>query len=155
MSPQLRRDARHLQSVTLVPSVLVVEHDPVLRQFLRRLLERHGVETLLASSAEQALVVLGRDEGALRVVVHGTGLLHGDEARLAARFGRMEPARQVVVYGGTGGGAAGGSAAGTNGAARNGAAHNGAAHNGAAPHRAGPFDGEALAREILQALRRR
>ncbi len=113
-----------------VPSVLVVEPDAVLRQFLRRLLERHGVDTLLAPSAEQALVVLGRDEGTLRVVVHGATLLHGDEARLAARFGRLEPVRQVVVYGGGAG-------------------------NGSANHRGGPFDGEALARDILQALRRR
>jgi DNA-binding NtrC family response regulator len=144
MSPLLRRDVRHRSSVMPVPSVLVVEPDPVLRQFLRRLLERHGVDTLLAPSAEQALVVLGRDDGALRVVVHGATLLHGDDARLAARFGRLEPVRHVVVYGGAG-----------MGPSTSGAAGNGVAGRGATVHRGGPFDGEALARDVLQALRRR
>lgn len=81
-------------------TALVVEHDPVLRQFLRRVLERNGLDVLLASSAEQALLLIARESLRLDVIVHGADLLRGDEGRVAARLGRLPPERPVVVYGG-------------------------------------------------------
>ncbi len=82
-------------------TALVVEHDPVLRQFLRRVLERNGLDVLLASSAEQALMLFAREAERLDVIVHGDELLRGDEGRVAARFGRLSPERPVVLYGGS------------------------------------------------------
>jgi len=115
-------------------TALVVEHEPVLRQFLRRLLERNGMEVLLASSAQQALLVIAREADRLDVIVHGEELLRGDEGRVAARFGRLTPERPVVVYGGS--------------AARPAVE---VRPNGHPP--AEPFDAEFLVRSILAAVR--
>jgi CheY-like chemotaxis protein len=101
MSPELRRDARHARTAEPMPAVLIVEPDPALRTFLRRLLERHDVETLLCASATQALMVLARDPGTLRVVVHAAALLSGDDRRLAEQFAREGRPRRVVLFGGS------------------------------------------------------
>jgi DNA-binding NtrC family response regulator len=133
MSEQLpARDSR--PRLVSPMTALVVEHDPVLRQFLRRLLERNGLDVLLASSAEQALMLIAREADRLDVIVHGEELLRGDEGRVAARFGRLTPERPVVLYGGS---SARPSLAGR--------------HNGRAP--SSPFDAEVLVRSILAAVR--
>ncbi len=115
-------------------TALVVEHDPVLRQFLRRVLERNGLDVLLASSAEQALMLIAREAERLDVIVHGDELLRGDEGRVAARFGRLSPERPVVLYGG--------SSASTT--------QTGRQFGHPAP---APFDAELLVRSILAAVR--
>ncbi len=83
-------------------TVLVVEPDVVLREFLRRLLERHGFSVLLAGNPEQALLILMRSEVVLDVILHAESMLHGDDRRVSARFASVEPSRPVVTYGGDG-----------------------------------------------------
>ena len=121
------------QSISAM-TALVVEHDTVLRQFLRRLLERNGLEVLLASSAQQALLLIAREADRLDVIVHGAALLRGDEGRVAARFGQLTPERPVVLYGDS--------------SARPAVV---AQRNGHPP--AAPFDAELLVRSILAAVR--
>lgn len=79
---------------------LVIEDDPVLRQFLRRLLERHGAEVLLADSEAQGLDLLKSGRQLPDVVVHGDALVREAPQRLAARVEQIVPGMPVVTYGG-------------------------------------------------------
>jgi CheY-like chemotaxis protein len=111
----------------LAARVLLVEPDAVLRGFLARLLERHGLTVLLATSVEEGARVLARSDARVGVVVHDTRLLASDAGPLAAQFGRGDVARRVIRYGG-----------------------DAVTRRGAAPMPR-PLDGDALAREVLAA----
>lgn len=85
--------------------VLVIEDDPVLRHFLRRLLERHGMDVLLADSAEQGLEVIAATAApsstrAPAVVVYGEAMVRGTPARLKAQIAELAPELPIVTYGG-------------------------------------------------------
>jgi len=81
-------------------TALVVEDDPVLRLFLRRLLERHGAEVLLANSEAEGLDLLQAGRQLPDVVVHGSALVREALGRLAERVEQIAPGTPVVTYGG-------------------------------------------------------
>ena len=117
---------------------LVIEDDPVLRHFLRRLLERHGMHVLLAESAEQGVDVIAGTMGrsstrAPAVVVYGEALVRGAPAHLKSRIAELAPDLPIVTYGGATVQPAG------NGQRRRLTA-------------GGPFDAEALVRSIVYAV---
>ena len=115
---------------------LVIEDDPVLRHFLRRLLERHGMQVLLADSAEQGLDVIEAaaqsSTSAPDVVVYGEALVRGAPARLKTQIAELAPELPLVTYGGA-----------TVQPASNGRRRLTAG---------GPFDAEALVRSIVYAI---
>lgn len=119
---------------SLAATVLVVEADSALRGFLARLLERHGLSVLLASTPEQAQLILAREWSALGAIVHGPELLRGESRRHATRLAQQSPARPVLVYGRA-------------------SEDDDAARDGGAPAGAPPFDGERLVRELLALMR--
>lgn len=143
MSSHSRRDAAHEAPIedgfAGAATVLVVEPDAVLRHFLQRLFERHGLEVLLTASPEQALRILADARGRVRAVVHG-GLLrfgagaNGDGAHLR----QLAPNVPVITFG----------------AAAVHAPRGEARRNGTGPA-SGPFDAEALARDVIEAVTRR
>jgi len=141
MSPNPRRDTPHgVPTDVSAPhpaTVLVVEPDAVLRQFLRRLFERHGLEVLLTASPEQALLVLARTNGSVHAVVHAAALRFGAERRQAGHIESLSPDVPVVTFGGAVPGGGGGRVGGRS--------------NGTRPGH-GPFDAEALARTVLDAV---
>jgi CheY-like chemotaxis protein len=149
MSSDFRRDAVHgvpaNDSASRSFTVLVVEADAVLRQFLRRLFERHGLEVLLSATPEQALLVLARTETAVHAVVHAETLGFGAAGRPSGHVASLAPAIPVVTYGGA---AAGGTNVPAGDGKRGGAPFRA---NGAEPTR-GPFDAEELARAVLNAV---
>jgi CheY-like chemotaxis protein len=136
MSLNSRRDVPHGVptdvSVSRPATVLVVEPDAVLRQFLRRLFERHGLEVLLTASPDEALVVLARAHGSVHAVVHTEALRFGAEQRETGHVAALSPDVPVVTFGGAS------------------AAHGA---NGSRPG-GGPFDAEELARAVLSAIHR-
>ncbi len=81
-------------------TALVIEDDPVLRQFLRRLLERHGAEVLLADSEAEGLDLLQSGRQLPDIVVHGDALVREAPTRLASRVEQIVPGMPVVTYGG-------------------------------------------------------
>lgn len=120
-------------------TVLVVEPDAIMRQFLRRLFERHGLDVLLTASPEQALRILAGADGTVHAVVHAGALRFGAHDGDGGHLRRLAPTVPVVTFGG---GAP--SAPPDRAAAR---------RNGTGPG-AGPFDAEALARAVLEAVAR-
>lgn len=143
MSPLSRRDAAHgvppdggaARSAT----VLVVEADPILRAFLRRLFERHGLEVLLTASPEQALRILAGADGSVHCVVHAGALRFGAHEGDGVHLRRLAPTVPVVTFGGVAPAVPLGRAD--------------ARRNGKSPSH-GPFDAEALARDVLDAVAR-
>ncbi len=110
-----------------------------MRQFLRRLFERHGLEVLLTASPEQALRILAGADGTVHGVVHAGALRFGAHEGDAGYLQRLAPSVAVVTFGG-----------GSPGAPLDRAE---ARRNGKGPSN-GPFDAEALAREVLDAVSR-
>jgi len=119
--------------------VLVVEPDAIMRQFLRRLFERHGLEVLLTASPEQALRILAGAEGTVHAVVHAGALRFGAHEGDGGHLRRLAPSVPVVTFGGAAPGAPLDRAQ--------------ARRNGKGPGN-GPFDAEVLAREVLDAVTR-
>ena len=115
-------------------TVLVVEADPVLRQFLRRLLDRHGFDVLLAAAPDQALLLVTRAAAQVGVIVHGDDLLHGESRRLMVRCASLDPNKPVVTYSGRSVGAGTAEVVLGNGVGT-------------------PFDGDKLVRAIERALK--
>ncbi len=88
-----QRDQAELHGSRL--TALVIEPDVILQQFLRRLLERHGIEARLAFTMEQG-ERLARDEHAIDVVLHASGAGSG----AVHAFGGSRAPLPVVKFGG-------------------------------------------------------
>jgi DNA-binding NtrC family response regulator len=88
-----QRDQAELHGSRL--TALVIEPDVILQQFLRRLLERHGIETRLAFTMEQG-ERLAREELSIDVVLHAAGA----ESGAAHAFGGSRAPLPVVRFGG-------------------------------------------------------
>lgn len=117
--------------------MLVVDPDAIMRQFLRRLFHRHGLEVLLTASPEQALRILAGAEGTVHAVVHAEALRFGAHEGDGVHLRRLAPTVPVVRFGGTAPGGRDG---------RSGSRSNGQRLG------QGPFDAEALARAVLDAI---
>jgi CheY-like chemotaxis protein len=120
-------------------TVLVVDPDAIMRQFLRRLFERHGLEVLLTASPEQALRILAGAEGTVHAVVHADALRFGAHDGEGGHLRRLAPTVPVVRFGGAAPGGRDGRSA--------------SRSNGQRPDQ-GPFDAEALVRAVLGAIAR-
>lgn len=142
MSPFSRRDAAHGVppdgGASRSATVLVVEPDAIMRQFLRRLFERHGLDVLLTASPEQALRIVAGAEGTVQAVVHAGALRFGAHEGDGGYLRQLAPSVPVVTFGG---------------AAPSAHGHPDVRQNGKRPNQ-GPFDAEALAREVLDAVAR-
>ncbi len=128
-----QRDQAELHGSRL--TALVIEPDVILQQFLRRLLERHGIEARLAFTMEQG-ERLAREDNAIDVVLHASGA----ETHASQAFGGSRAPLPVVQFGGV------------------------MSLRAKGPRRAGssgrtdtgeiPLDAEALVQSILAAVRR-
>jgi DNA-binding NtrC family response regulator len=88
-----QRDQADLHGSRL--TALVIEADVILQQFLRRLLERHGIETRLAFTMEQG-ARLSREDNAIDVVLHASR----SEPEDGLAFGGSRAPLPVVTFGG-------------------------------------------------------
>lgn len=88
-----QRDQAELHGSRL--TALVIESDVILQQFLRRLLERHGIEARLAFTMEEG-ARLSREDNAIDVVLHTLRA----EPWAGGAFGGSRAPLPVVKFGG-------------------------------------------------------
>ena len=81
-----------------IPIALIVDDDPFVREALRRLLEREGIETVGAAGLGEARERVARHRDRLRVVVADLGLGEEDGLDLVRELRRSELPPSILVF---------------------------------------------------------
>ncbi len=87
-------------AAALSATVLVVDDEPAVLNVAQRALQHAGFRVLTASSADEALALLARTEGAVRVAVVDVLLPDGDGRELADKIAERAPEVQVILHSG-------------------------------------------------------
>lgn len=81
-------------------TVLLVEDDPATREVARRLLERHGFDTVQAADGRKALALLEQQHAQIRLVLSDVMMPGMNGIELAALIGKRWPAMPVLLMSG-------------------------------------------------------
>ncbi|GGK83062.1 response regulator [Mangrovihabitans endophyticus] len=82
------------------PTVLVVDDEEDLRDVMRRMLQRRGIDALTAGSLDEAVAVARNHDGDIAVLVADLGLPGSSGAELARVIGELRPGIGVVYISG-------------------------------------------------------
>jgi DNA-binding response OmpR family regulator len=89
------KDFRKQKLEALVPSLLVVDDDPAIRNALKRVFEKHGYSVLLASDATALRAVL--DANRIKLMILDVGLPWVDGLELCTMFRRHEAYKDMPI----------------------------------------------------------
>lgn len=81
-------------------TVLLVEDDPATREVAKRLLERHGFDTILAADGRKAIELLEQQHARIRLVLSDVMMPGMNGIELAALIGKRWPAMPVLLMSG-------------------------------------------------------
>ena len=81
-------------------TIVVVEDDPAVRQFLRRTLERSGYTVVEAMNAGEALLIFETHEGAIDLMISDVVMPRMTGPQLAARLRALRPELRVILLSG-------------------------------------------------------
>src|SRR3954465_14378307 len=82
------------------PTVLVVDDEEDLRDIMRRMLERHGFDTIVAGDSQQAIAVCREHDGDIDILVTDLGLPGVSGGELSRTATELRPGMRVVYISG-------------------------------------------------------
>jgi CheY-like chemotaxis protein len=88
------------ESLTVRPTVLVVDDEEDLRDIMRRMLERRGFDTLVAGDSESAIAACRDHQGDIDVLVTDLGLPGASGGELSRAAIALRPEMKVVYISG-------------------------------------------------------